>query len=93
MDFSQGAGKAYTPNDRKGNEPLPGKQLDQEGLAISPTGEPICGDATTEPAQADIQRLCRIWAEVGRAILLRRKQAGEEDQKIRYPSCCLHQGF
>ena len=36
-------------------------------------------DAGAAPAQADIQRLCHIWAEVGRAILLRRKRAGEED--------------
>jgi hypothetical protein len=40
-------------------------------------------DAGTAPAPADIQRLCRIWAEVGRAILLRRQPAGEEDKHDR----------
>jgi hypothetical protein len=43
----------------------------------------ICDDADTERANADIHRLCRFWAEVGRAILLRRKQAGEEDAQSR----------
>ena len=41
--------------------------------------ERICDDAGTERAGADIHRLCRIWAEIGRAILQRRKQPGEED--------------
>ncbi|MDA1226954.1 MAG: hypothetical protein O3A33_03185 [Chloroflexi bacterium] len=79
MYFSQGDGKVNTPNNRKGNEHLPREQIAQEGLANSPTGEPICGDATTEPAEADIEQLCKVWAEVGRAILIRRKQAHEEE--------------
>jgi hypothetical protein len=43
----------------------------------------IYGDACSDPAQSDVQRLCYIWAEVGRAILARRKQSSEarEDQK------------
>ena len=49
-------------------------QLDNCGQS-----ERKCGDAGTEPTQADIQHLCRIWAGVGRAILLRRKQTVEED--------------
>ena len=38
-------------------------------------------DAGAAPAQADIQRLCSIWAEVGRAILLRRQGGHETFQK------------
>lgn len=78
MYFSQGDGKVNTPNEREGDELLPKKQVAQQGLAIPPTGERTCDDAT-DPAQSDINRLCRIWAEVGRAILVRRQQFHEQE--------------
>jgi hypothetical protein len=78
MESNQSAGKASSPDSRKRSKPIPGEQEPNGELAISARGEHICDDAGTEPARADIQRLCRIWAEVGRAILLRRKQTGEE---------------
>ena len=36
-------------------------------------------DAGTDPAQGDIEHLCRVWAEVGRAILTRRQQINEQE--------------
>ena len=43
-----------------------------ERLDLSAQPERKYADA--EPTDADIERLCEIWAEVGRAILRRRKQ-------------------
>jgi hypothetical protein len=75
MESSQDAGKAKRPDHdgesdllRRGGEPKP-------ELAISREDERIYGDAGSGPAQSDVQRLCLISAEVGRAILTRRKQA------------------
>ena len=31
--------------------------------------------AGTTPDPVDVERLCRVWAEVGRAILMRRRAA------------------
>ncbi len=51
-----------------------------EGLDKSPQAERKCvPDAGNDPAQADIERLCRLWAEVGRAILTRRQQTNEQE--------------
>ena len=54
-----------------------GEECGELTLDKSPLPERICGDAH-DLGPVDVQRLCRIWAEVGRAILVRRKQAGEE---------------
>ena len=52
----------------------PGDEIGK-GVAFLPPTERICdSDADAEPAQADVDHLCQVWAEVGRAILLRRKQ-------------------
>lgn len=49
-------------------------------LATSAKGEPTCVDARNEPSQADIEHLCNVWAEVGRAILTRRQQTNGEEE-------------
>ena len=38
-------------------------------------------DGDPSPDQADIDHLCRTWAEVGRAILARRREGHETPQK------------
>jgi hypothetical protein len=43
-------------------------------LAISASNEPICTDAQPTLDPKSINRFCRIWAEVGRAILARRSK-------------------
>lgn len=45
-------------------------------LAIPAKGEQTYGDAN-DPTQTDIQHLCRVWGEVGRAILVRRMRGRE----------------
>jgi hypothetical protein len=57
-----------------------GKDRSPEPLDKSPQHEGKYADAGVEPVQADIEHLCKVWAEVGRAILLRRKQNGEAVQ-------------
>ena len=57
-------------NGEQPSSPLQGQNYNKE-LAILAKGEPTCGDATG-PTQMDIQHLCRIWGEVGQAILARR---------------------
>ena len=32
-------------------------------------------DARSQPTQEDIEHLCKVWAEIGRAILMRRRAA------------------
>ena len=50
-------------------------------LAILPLLERKCGmDAGFEATQGDAEHLCKIWAEVGRAVLMRRGQNLETDQ-------------
>jgi len=44
-----------------------------QGLAIHALDERICTDAQSLDPES-IERFCQVWAEVGRAILLRRKQ-------------------
>lgn len=52
---------------------LPGDDPARKNVDYSAPPEPICNsDADAELAQADIDHLCRVWAGVGRAILLRR---------------------
>ncbi len=52
----------------------------RQGLDKSPQAERKCvPDAGTDPAQGDIEHLCRVWAEVGRAILTRRQQINEQE--------------
>ena len=34
-------------------------------------------EADTDPSQVDIDHLCRVWAEVGQAILARRREDRE----------------
>ena len=49
-----------------------------QGLDKSPLSEgKYVPDVGNDPAQWDIERLCRVWAEVGRAILLRRRNPSE----------------
>lgn len=36
-------------------------------------------DAGIETTQQDIEHLCKVWAEVGRAIISRRQQANEQE--------------
>ncbi len=49
-------------------------------VAMSACGERKCvPDVGTEPAQGDIDHLCQVWAEVGRAILLRRVLFNEQE--------------
>ncbi len=53
--------------------PLPNNDPARKNVDYSVPPEPICdSDADAELAQADIDHLCRVWAGVGRAILLRR---------------------
>ena len=44
------------------------------GLAKTAPVERICADAQPVVDTESVERFCRVWAEVGRAILLRRKQ-------------------
>ena len=44
------------------------------GLAILPKKSDICAEALPVLDPESIERFCRVWAEVGRDILLRRKQ-------------------
>ena len=51
-----------------------------QDVAMSACGERKCvPDVGTDPAQGDIEHLCRVWAEVGRAILTRRQQINEQE--------------
>ena len=36
-------------------------------------------DAGIEPTQQDVAHLCKVWADVGRAILARRQEADEQE--------------
>ena len=62
-----------------------------------PPLEPIyVPDADVDLAQGDIDHLCKVWAEVGRAILTRRKQEHATLQKQegqREPGGSIHQGI
>ena len=44
------------------------------GLAMSASVERNCADAQAVLDPEFIERFCQVWAEVGRAILLRREQ-------------------
>jgi hypothetical protein len=44
------------------------------GLAIHASVERICGDAQPALDPESVERFCQVWAEIGRAILLRRNQ-------------------
>ena len=64
-------------NDRDSANRLSSQSLDN-GLQI----ERICvPDADVEPTQAGIEHMLSEWAEVGRAILFRRKQGHEALQE------------
>jgi len=50
---------------------------EETGLAIPAPYERICTDAQPVLDPESVERFCRVWAEVGRAILARRsKQNG-----------------
>jgi hypothetical protein len=48
--------------------------LESQELAIPALPERICDDAQPILDAESINHFCQTWAEVGRAILLRRKQ-------------------
>ena len=57
------------PPDALSNNPLSALM----GLAIPASSEPICDDAYPTLDHDAIDRLCPVWAKVGKAILLRRQ--------------------
>lgn len=57
------------PPDALSNNPLSALM----GLAIPASSEPICDDAYPTFDHDAIDRLCPVWAKVGKAILLRRQ--------------------
>ncbi len=58
------------PKDKERSAPKSVPQLD----CSSPIEHTCDPDADVEPTQADIEHMIIEWAEVGRAILVRRKQ-------------------
>ena len=57
----------------------------QEGTALNPLdrlppSNNNGNDTGTNPAQDDVERLCKTWSEVGRAILMRRQKVHEDNQ-------------
>ena len=58
------------PPDALSNNPLSALM----GLAIPASPEPICDDTYPTIDHDAVDRLCPVWAEVGRAILARRQQ-------------------
>ena len=52
---------------------------DQDLALSAPVVQIYVPDVGTEPAQADVDHLCRVWAEVGRAILSRRQRTDEQE--------------
>ena len=57
------------------------KVRSSQSLAILPLLERKCGmDAGFGATQEDAEHLCKIWAEVGRAVVMRRGQNLETDQ-------------
>ena len=46
-------------------------------LALSSPKSDECDAATATPNHEDIEHICVIWAEVGRAILIRRQECHE----------------
>ena len=49
----------------------------KKGLAMTAPEEHTCTDAQPVLDPESIKRFCRIWAEVGRAILARRSKSNE----------------
>jgi len=44
---------------------------------MSAPSEPIYDGTNADPTEAEVRHLCSVWAEVGQAILVRRKASSE----------------
>lgn len=54
---------------------FPNVALPQSLDSLPPIERKYGMDARSEPTQEGIEHLCQVWAEVGRAILMRRRAA------------------
>ena len=65
---------AQTDDFRDGGD-FPNVALPQSLDSLPPIERKYGMDARSEPTQEGIEHLCQVWAEVGRAILMRRRAA------------------
>ena len=50
---------------------------------LPPTERQYNLDSRNEANRQDVEHLCKVWAEVGRAILMRRRQPADEQENVK----------